>query len=138
MMSAVLWGMVFGAAAGLSLLGAGRIAGVSGILAGLLDIQRSDRGWRVAFVAGLLLSGLVAMRFVPEHLPLGKASFSPALAAGALLLGVGARLSNGCTSGHAVCGVGRLSARSIVATLTFCATGAISVLVTHLMQGGVR
>jgi uncharacterized membrane protein YedE/YeeE len=98
---------------------------------------RGDVAWRVAFAVGLLLSGLIAARVAPETLRAeGAPEVGLVLVAG-VLVGFGTRLGNGCTSGHGVCGVSRLSLRSIAATLTFMLTGAITVYVLrHLLAGG--
>lgn len=129
---ALAGGVLIGAAALLLLLFNGRIAGISGIVAGLVAPNATQVGWRAAFVIGLLGGGLAASLLAP-------ASFGPPLVrsqalwlVGGLLVGVGARMSGGCTSGHGVCGLGRLSPRSIVATTTFMATGAITVFVLRL------
>ena len=109
----------------------GRIAGVSGILAGCFAASGGDRAWRLAFVAGLiaapLLGGLVG---VPLPGTGDAGSWAVVIAAG-LLVGFGARLGGGCTSGHGVCGIARLSPRSIVATLIFMATAMIVVFVAR-------
>jgi uncharacterized membrane protein YedE/YeeE len=123
-------GLAGGALIGLSaslLLGlAGRIAGVSGIAAGGLFETGSERRWRLAFIAGLLLAGLGFVLVAPAAL--GPAPRSLAgLAVAGLLVGFGTRLGNGCTSGHGVCGISRLSSRSLVATLVFIGSGVLTV-----------
>jgi uncharacterized protein len=129
-----LWGAAFGAAGGLLLLGAGRIAGIGGAIAGLLEPRIEGLDFRVAFLGGLVVAGLFARAFVPGAVPILASAPSLALVAGGLLIGFGARLANGCTSGHGVCGVGRFSARSIVATATFCTTGALTLALMHLVS----
>ena len=126
-------GMLIGLAAALFVLLNGRIAGISGVLGGLLQPRAGDIAWRVLFVAGLLLAptldGLVA------SLPGATIDADyPTLVAAGLLVGVGTRFGAGCTSGHGVCGISRLSPRSIVATLTFMAAGFATVFVIrHLL-----
>jgi uncharacterized membrane protein YedE/YeeE len=130
--SALIGGAVIGAAAALFAVLNGRIAGVSGILGGLMRPQAGDLSWRIAFVAGLITAplawGLVAA--LPE---IRVDASVPALVAAGLLVGVGTRYGGGCTSGHGVCGVSRLSPRSIAATLAFMAAGFATVyVVRHL------
>jgi len=130
----LLGGMLLGAAASLLLLVSGKTAGISGIVAGLLRAG-VDRGWRMLFVLGLLIGGALVAWVEPSALgastrPLGL------LAVAGVLVGFGARLGGGCTSGHGVCGLSRLSKRSLVATLTFMATAAIAVFAMHQLGGG--
>jgi uncharacterized protein len=129
-----LWGAAFGAASGLLLLGAGRIAGIGGTIAGLLERRIEGLDFRVAFLGGLLLTGAFARAFVPGAVPIVASAPSLALVAGGLLIGLGARLANGCTSGHGVCGVGRFSTRSLVATATFCTTGALTLALIRMVS----
>ena len=131
--SALIGGAIIGAAVALFVLLNGRIAGVSGILGGLARPRAGDISWRIAFVAGLVAAplawGLIAA--LPEIRV--DASF-PALAAAGLLVGVGTRYGGGCTSGHGVCGVSRVSPRSIAATAAFMAAGFATVFVArHLI-----
>ncbi len=121
-MYALAGGVMIGAAAALLLLTHGRIAGISGIVGGLLSPSTKDRGWRYAFVGGLLAAGLTAGVVAPYAA--GGASWAPAIVGG-LLVGYGARRGSGCTSGHGVCGLSRFSRRSLVAVATFMTTGAI-------------
>lgn len=119
---ALFGGAMIGSAAALLLATHGRIAGISGIVGGLLSSSTPDRMWRYAFVAGLLAVGVVAGLAAPA----ATAGASPGLAiVGGLLVGYGARRGSGCTSGHGVCGLSRLSRRSIVAVVTFMTTGAL-------------
>jgi uncharacterized membrane protein YedE/YeeE len=126
--SAMIGGALIGLAAALLWRALGRIAGVSNILGGVLTEPGNDSVWRIAFLSGLLLSGLGAMLLIPNavHFEL-KAGAGQLLVAG-LLVGFGTQMGGGCTSGHGVCGIGRLSVRSIVATLCFMASGALTVL----------
>ena len=131
--SALIGGAIIGAAAALFAVLNGRIAGVSGILGGLARPQAGDISWRIAFVAGLIAAPLawVLLGALPEIRV--DASF-PALVAAGLLVGAGTRYGGGCTSGHGVCGVSRLSPRSIAATVLFMAAGFATVFVArHLI-----
>ena len=112
----------------------GRIAGISGIIAGMLVPASDGRSWRVLFVAGLIVGcGLVRL-VTADAVPITIAASSAELLAAGLLVGFGTRLANGCTSGHGICGMARLSPRSIVATLTFMAGGALTVfMMRHLL-----
>lgn len=129
-------GALIGLSASILLLFNGRIAGISGIFAGLLSPQRGDTGWRVAFVAGLLVGGLALFLAAPALFAVTYDRTLPMVAVAGLLVGLGVRLGAGCTSGHGVCGLSRLSPRSLVATLTFIATGALTVVVVRLLTGG--
>jgi uncharacterized membrane protein YedE/YeeE len=128
-------GILIGAAASLLLRLEGRIAGISGIVAGLLRPARADALWRAAFVAGLLAGGVAVALFDPGLIGTPPGSTVRLVAAG-LLVGFGTRLGSGCTSGHGVCGIGRGSPRSIAATLTFMATGILTVLALRLLGAG--
>jgi uncharacterized membrane protein YedE/YeeE len=111
----------------------GRIAGVSGIVGGLLAPRRGEIGWRLAFVAGLFLAPLLAASLGLRISPRIDAGFAMLVAAG-LAVGIGTSYGSGCTSGHGVCGLSRLSPRSLVATAAFMAAGIVTVFVTrHLM-----
>jgi hypothetical protein len=133
---ALLGGALVGVGAALLLFGSGRIAGVSGILGGVLAPRTADRAWRVAFVIGLPLGALL-WSSVSGRAP-GVAMVAPPglLAAAGLLVGYGTQLGNGCTSGHGVCGLARRSRRSFVATLTFMAAGALTVWLRGHGLGG--
>lgn len=132
---AIAGGLLIGSAAGLLLLLSGRVAGVSGMLASATGVARSGTPWRqaAAFVLGLPAGAALVSVFIrsPE---LGVTSSLPLLVTAGLLVGFGTRLGNGCTSGHGVCGMARLSPRSIAATLTFMAAGFATVfMVRHLV-----
>lgn len=128
-------GALIGLAASLLLLVSGRVAGISGILGSLLLGAPGDRAWRALFLLGLLAVGVAFAQFEP-----GAVSSSPRtlvqLAMAGLLVGVGTRLGGGCTSGHGVCGVSRLSLRSLVATVTFVASGILTVTLMSAAGGG--
>jgi uncharacterized membrane protein YedE/YeeE len=133
---AVSGGLLIGASAALLLLLAGRIAGVSGMLATMVRIADSGPPWRLAaaFVVGLPLGTMIVSTWVREP-QINVTSSAPLLILAGLLVGFGTRLGNGCTSGHGVCGIGRLSFRSITATLTFMATAVATVFLTRHLLG---
>lgn len=127
--SALAGGALIGLAASLLMLSLGRVAGISGMFAGALDRRPSggeDGSHRLWFLGGLLLAGLVARLVAPGAASGSGGSFVLAAAAG-LCVGAGTQLGSGCTSGHGVCGLSRFSKRSLVATLTFMATGILTV-----------
>lgn len=127
--SALVGGALIGLASVLLMVFTGRIAGISGILTGCFALVGGDKVWRVAFIGGLILapaaSGLIGY---PLQTPLMPTNWAIIVIAG-FLVGLGARMGGGCTSGHGVCGVARLSIRSLIATVTFTATAAVVVLV---------
>ncbi|KPQ34775.1 MAG: putative transporter component [Phormidesmis priestleyi Ana] len=128
--TALIGGSLIGLSATLLLLFNGQIAGISGIVNGAIEFK-ADRNWRWLFIAGLLIGGWLYERAIASQ-PTPTDEFSPwPMIIGGLLVGVGTRLGNGCTSGHGVCGLGRLSVRSLVAVLTFLTTGFITVFVTR-------
>lgn len=132
---AAIGGTLIGLAVALLMLTTGRIAGISGIVDGLIG-NADGKGWRGAFVAGLILAPLVA-RLVGFALPVPRMPASWVVIAGAgLLVGFGTRLGGGCTSGHGVCGMARLSPRSIVATLIFMGTAMVVVAIARHGLGG--
>ena len=131
--TALAGGVLIGIAAALLVLLNGRVAGISSIVGGLLRPTRGDVAWRLAFVAGLVGAPLVYAVFATLPQPQIDAGSGVLVAAG-LLVGIGTRTSGGCTSGHGVCGLSRLSLRSLVATLAFMAAGFAAVFVTrHLL-----
>ena len=128
-------GLLIGCAATLLLALNGRVAGISGITAGLLSLRArpADWAWRVAFVLGLIVGPLAVGAAMPLAPPTFVASL-PVLAVAGLLVGFGTVIGNGCTSGHGVCGIARLSMRSILATVTFMlSAGATVYLVRHVL-----
>ncbi len=133
LLQAAAGGLLIGLAAALLLGLNGRVAGVSGILGGLLSGQ--GRPWRAAFVAGLLAGGLLLALGLPAALPRAEdLPGLPVLLMAGLLVGYGAALARGCTSGHGICGLARLSPRSLAATGTFMATALATVaVVRHLL-----
>jgi uncharacterized protein len=133
MLFALAGGVCIGTAAGLLVLVLGRVAGITGILANAWPAAGRGWAWRAAFVAGLLIAGAIAARVDPGTVVGPTASWPLALVAG-LLVGFGARHGGGCTSGHGVCGVGRLSRRSIVGCATFISVAMLVVFVAR--RGG--
>ncbi len=126
-------GILIGAAAAMLVLLNGRIAGISGIVGGLLTPRRADIGWRLAFVVGLFAAPLLMLLFGQAVAPRIDAGFGMLVAAG-LLVGIGTSYGSGCTSGHGVCGLSRLSPRSLAATAAFMLAGIATVFVVrHLV-----
>ena len=120
-------GVLVGCAVWILIYFCGRIAGVSGILGGLLSSEASDRGWRLAFLAGIVASPILYDQFSPLSVSDEiSAPWAIVILAG-LLVGIGSRYGSGCTSGHGVCGLSRLSPRSLVATSTFMGTAFVTV-----------
>ena len=134
--SGLIGGALIGLASVLLMLLAGRVAGISGIFGGLIAPHANDRGWRLAFIAGLIAAPLIAA-LGGASLPAPTMPANLALVAvGGLLVGFGTRMGGGCTSGHGVCGIARLSARSIVATGIFMVVAIATVaLVRHGLGG---
>ncbi len=110
------------------------MAGISGIVGGLLLPTRGDRLWRALFLLGLIGAGVAAALIAPSSIGSSPRSLPTLIAAG-LLVGIGTRLGNGCTSGHGVCGISRLSQRSLVATVAFIAAGMFIVRIVALLGG---
>jgi uncharacterized membrane protein YedE/YeeE len=134
--SAAIGGALIGLSAVLLMLFTGRVAGVSGIFDGLINPQTSDRTWRAAFVAGLIAAPVTAMLVgyvVP--IPQMPGSYVTIVASG-LLVGFGTRLGSGCTSGHGICGIARLSPRSVAATGVLIVAAIVVVVLTHHVFGG--
>jgi uncharacterized membrane protein YedE/YeeE len=124
-------GALIGLAAAMLVLFNGRVAGISGIVGGLLAPRRGEIAWRLAFVAGLLAApALMILLFDQSQNPRVDAGFGTLVVAG-LLVGVGTSYGSGCTSGHGVCGLSRLSPRSLVATLAFMGAGIVTVFVAR-------
>jgi len=134
--ASLIGGILIGLSVSALLLFNGKIAGISGIVAGLLGPTKSDIVWRAAFVAGLLTGGFILELVSPEAFAINIARSGVTFALAGLLIGFGARLGNGCTSGHGVCGISRFSKRSVAATATFIAMGAAVVYVVNHLLGG--
>jgi uncharacterized membrane protein YedE/YeeE len=129
--SGLIGGLLIGLSTVLLILFNGRISGISGIIGGLLARKASEIGWRAVFLVGLLLGAFVYVLATGVALPVDIQVSLPVLVVAGLLLGFGARLGSGCTSGHGICGIARFSKRSIVATLVFFATSIFTVFLTH-------
>jgi len=123
-------GILIGTAASILILFNGKIAGISGILGGVLKFKDKDIGWRLLFLLGLLISPIIYSIFFALPKVTVHAEYSTVLIAG-LLVGLGTRYGSGCTSGHGICGLSRLSVRSLVATGTFMMAGIVTVYITH-------
>ncbi|HEX5305472.1 MAG TPA: YeeE/YedE thiosulfate transporter family protein [Dyella sp.] len=133
----LLGGVLIGGAAVLLMAGLGRITGISGIASGVFIGNRGDRGWRVAFVVGLIAGPLLLSLFGQDR-GIGAPQVGlPLMALAGLLVGIGTRLGSGCTSGHGVCGIARLSPRSLLATGVFMAFGIATVFVLRHLLGVV-
>jgi len=131
--TSLVGGLLIGLASALFILANGRIAGISGILGGLLRPGGNDVVWRLAFLLGLIMAPAVASLFIVTSAPTIDASAEMLVVAG-LLVGIGTRYGGGCTSGHGICGLSRLSPRSLIATLAFMASGmAIVFVMRHLL-----
>lgn len=134
--AALLGGSLIGLSAVLLMAFYGRIAGMTGILTGLLPPTAADWGWRAAFLTGAIAAPALLMAGGGLAADFVSPVATPWLIVGGLIVGVGAYLGSGCTSGHGVCGIARLSPRSIVATLTFMSTAAVTVFVIRHVLGG--
>lgn len=122
-------GILLGISATILLLVNGKIAGISGIMNGIMSPKKGDYSWRLLFAVGMIAGGLISVLMLGVAVPsTANLSLGMVIAAG-LLVGIGTRLGNGCTSGHGICGMGRLSKRSIVATCVFMAVAGLTVFV---------
>jgi len=128
--------MLIGVASLLMLLFNGKILGISGIIGGILRPRGGDKTWRFAFLMGLVTGGAILLIVRPEAFTIAVTRSPLALVMAGLLVGYGTQLGKGCTSGHGICGVSRLSPRSIVATLTFMLSGILTVFVMNHWFGG--
>jgi uncharacterized protein len=134
--SAAIGGVLIGLSAVLLMLFTGRIAGISGIFGGLINPQTSDRAWRMAFIVGLIAApGIAAIGGYPVPMPQVPSSYITIIVGG-FLVGFGARLGTGCTSGHGICGIARLSPRSIAATGVFTVAAIVVVALSRHVFGG--
>jgi uncharacterized membrane protein YedE/YeeE len=134
--ASLIGGMLIGLSASMLMLLNGRIAGISGIVAGALRPEREEWGWRICFIAGLVGAGAIARIISPASLAIGISRPLWILLLAGFLVGLGTRLGSGCTSGHGVCGLSRGSMRSLAATLTFMAAGVLTVYLTNQAFGG--
>lgn len=129
-------GALIGLSAAMLMLTLGRVAGISGIFAGILVPSEKDIDWRVSFMVGLIGAGIVYSLIAPGAFANTTGVGLPLIVFAGLLVGFGTQMGSGCTSGHGVCGIPRLSIRSIAAVGTFMGTGAVTVFVVNLMNGG--
>lgn len=127
--TALVGGLLLGGSALLLLLVQGRIAGISGILAGLMGAVSNDSAWRWRFILGLVTGGAIGFGLLDLPAPDLSQIKWPWFVVAGFLVGFGAKLGNGCTSGHGICGIGRLSVRSIVATMIFMLAGMVTVFI---------
>lgn len=134
--ASTLGGVLIGLAAALVMLLCGRIAGISGIVGGLIHPRTGDVAWRIAFVGGMVFTGSVLALFVPESFAVTVTRSPAAVVVAGLLVGFGTRLGSGCTSGHGVCGMSRFSPRSFAAAITFMVVGGIVATVVSRVLGG--
>ncbi len=132
----LIGGILIGLAVTLMLVFNGRVTGISGILSETFFARKTDGRWREAFLAGLILGGVSLRFFGPSTFENTSGRGVAALIAAGFLVGFGTVMGNGCTSGHGICGISRLSARSIVATVVFIVFGVLSVAAFRLLQGG--
>ncbi|NIY81977.1 YeeE/YedE family protein [Vibrio hepatarius] len=127
-------GILLGISATIMLLLNGKVAGISGIMTGLLTPKSKDFAWRLLFALGMVSGGVIGVLVFASEVPTVYSSSTLILALAGLLVGIGTRLGNGCTSGHGICGIGRLSKRSMVATFVFMFVAAVTVFVRlHLI-----
>jgi uncharacterized membrane protein YedE/YeeE len=133
--AASIGGILIGTSAILLLWLTGRIAGISGILYGIFTRESAERHWRLLFVVGLMLGGFLYQFFTHQPLTTRTDFPLPLLVSAGILVGIGTRLGSGCTSGHGVCGISRLSNRSIAATLTFMLAGIATVAIVRMLTG---
>lgn len=122
-------GMLLGVSATLLLLFNGKIAGISGVLTGLIAPKKQDYAWRVLFVVGMISGGVIGTYVLGADVPSEFSTTTGMLVIAGILVGIGTRLGNGCTSGHGICGIGRLSVRSMTATAIFMCVAVITVFI---------
>jgi uncharacterized membrane protein YedE/YeeE len=133
MQDALLGGALIGLAAAILLVLTGKTAGVSGIVDGVLRREKGEWAWKAAFLAGLVSGGLLLASRMPDALPSAPPRAWPWVLAGGFLVGFGARLGGGCTSGHGVCGIGRFSLRGLAGTVIFIGAGALAVVLVRAL-----
>ena len=134
--SALAGGVLIGVSVAALWIVLGRVAGISGIVGQLLRPARGESGWRLAFLAGLVAGGALMRTLMPSAFPTAAPGSLGLLAVAGALVGFGTRLGNGCTSGHGLCGLSRLSPRSLVATGVFMALGMAAVYIARHLVGG--
>lgn len=136
-MESIVGGIIIGVAVSVMLLFNGRVTGISGILGGLINPQTPDKNWRVMFIIGLLVGGLILRVVQPQAFTLISSAQNVDYILAGFLVGYGTLLGNGCTSGHGVCGISRFSLRSILSTITFILFGILGVILFKLIRGEV-
>lgn len=135
---ALIGGAIIGVAVSLMLVFNGRVTGISGIVSGVLSPVKNDLSWRVLFLLGLIVGGIILRFIYPDALVSASQNMTMGdYALAGFLVGFGTLLGNGCTSGHGVCGISRMSVRSLLATVTFIAFGVISVLIFKMVKGEI-
>ena len=134
--SALIGGCLIGLSAVMLMAMLGRVAGISGVLANIVLGEPGDRLWRILFIAGLVSGPLIVRLATGNPIPFDMTNNLPIIIGGGLLVGFGTRLGSGCTSGHGVCGLSRLSVRSLAAVVTFIGIGMITVTVLRILAGG--
>jgi uncharacterized membrane protein YedE/YeeE len=128
-------GMLLGVSATFLMLFNGKVAGISGVINGLLTPKEGEFSWRLLFFAGMVMGGLVSVIALGISRPVTDGISLPTIVIAGILVGMGTRLANGCTSGHGICGIGRLSKRSLVATVVFMLVAALTVFFRlHVFQ----
>lgn len=131
---ALLGGILIGTASAWALALNGKVPGISGLCSRILLVERDDTAWRVFFLTGLVGGAALLFRLIPDTAAFGMAPSLTVVVVAGLLVGIGTRVSGGCTSGHGICGIGRGSRRSVVATLVFMATAMVTVyLMRHVL-----
>jgi uncharacterized protein len=137
MINALIGGVLIGVAVSLMLVFNGRVTGISGIISGIIKPQKGDFFWRFLFVSGLLTGGLILKFLTPESFQLRSSAQIIDYVIAGVLVGFGTLLGNGCTSGHGVCGISRMSVRSIIATITFISFGILSLFIFKMIRGAI-
>jgi hypothetical protein len=135
MYSALAGGAMIGLSAGILLWFNGRIAGISGMINGMLEEHGPERAWRALFLAAVIGGAFLYSLLQPDDFALRRDFSIPLLALAGFLVGFGTRMGGGCTSGHGVCGISRLSIRSVIATITFMAAGIVTTTVVRHVIG---
>ncbi len=135
-LSALIGGAMIGLSAVILMAFNGRIAGISGVFSGIAFAQRGDRLWRILFVLGLVVAPIIYQAVSGRAPAFNLAASAPLIIAGGLLVGFGTRLGSGCTSGHGICGLSRLSPRSLVSVLIFMGAGMFTVIAAKAVLGG--
>ncbi len=133
--SATLGGIIIGCSIALLLLFNGRMAGISGIMNGLISPNKNDTQWRITFLLGLIIGAFLFNLFFSDSITLRQNYPLWLIALGGFLVGIGTRLGSGCTSGHGICGIANLSKRSLLATLTFMGSGMVTVFILKHLFG---